>query len=283
MSVVQVGTAFDEALRQIDAVDARVLLSHVTGRSAAYLIAHREATLTDGQRAAFGGLIERRAAGEPVAYLTGEREFYGRSLRVTPAVLVPRPETELLVDLALERIPGAGRTRVLDLGTGSGCVAIAVASERSHCKILAVDQSVDALTVARRNAFTLGVGNVAFLESDWYSALGAERFDLIVANPPYVAAADPHLAQGDLRFEPRRALVAGADGLDCMKTIVSGAVAHLVAGGWLLLEHGHDQAHAVRVLLAAAGYSEIFSAHDLAGIERVTGARHTVDDGGHGR
>jgi release factor glutamine methyltransferase len=278
MSTMRLGDVLDEAQQRVDAVDAGVLLSHATGRNAAYLIAHREAVLSAEQEAAFRALVERRAAGEPVAYLTGEREFYGRSFKVTPAVLIPRPETELLVDLALERIPKATPARVVDLGTGSGCVAIAIASERSHCKILAVDQSLDALTVARRNAFALGIGNVAFLQSDWYSALGPEQFDLIVSNPPYVAAADPHLGQGDLRFEPQTALAAGADGLDSVRAIVSGGAEHLVPGGWLMVEHGHEHAAAVRSLFAAAGFGNIFSAHDLAGIERVTGGRLTLPD-----
>jgi release factor glutamine methyltransferase len=274
----RLGEALDEAQRRVDAVDASVLMSHVTGRNAAYLIAHREAVLSPEQEAAFRVLVERRASGEPVAYLTGEREFYGRSFKVTPAVLIPRPETELLVDLALERIPKAVPARALDLGTGSGCVAIAIASERSQCKILALDQSLDALTLARRNAFALGVGNVAFLQSDWYSALGPEQFDVIISNPPYVAAADPHLGQGDLRFEPPNALTGGADGLDSLRTIVGGGAGHLVPGGWLMVEHGHEQAAAVRLLFAGAGFGDIFSAHDLAGIERVTGGRLTLPD-----
>ncbi|HEV7801585.1 MAG TPA: peptide chain release factor N(5)-glutamine methyltransferase [Burkholderiales bacterium] len=278
MSTVRLGDALGEAQQRVDPVDARVLLSHVTGRNAAYLVAHREALLSGAQAAAYRGLVERRVAGEPVAYLTGEREFYGRPFTVTPAVLIPRPETELLVDLALERIPKAGAARILDLGTGSGCVAIAVASERSHLRILATDQSLDALAVARRNAYVLAVGNVSFLHSDWYSALGDESFDVIVSNPPYVAAADPHLERGDLRFEPRAALAAGWDGLDCIRTIVSGGIEHLVSGGWLMVEHGHDQAHAVRALFATAGYGDVFSERDLAGIERVTGGRLTASD-----
>jgi release factor glutamine methyltransferase len=278
MSTVRLGDALGEAQQRVDPVDARVLLSNVTGRNAAYLVAHGEALLSGAQAAAYRSLVDRRVAGEPVAYLTGEREFYGRPFTVTPAVLIPRPETELLVDLALERIPKAGAARILDLGTGSGCVAIAVASERSHLRILATDQSVDALAVARRNAYVLAVGNVSFLHSDWYSALNEESFDVIISNPPYVAAADPHLERGDLRFEPRAALAAGWDGLDCIRTIVSGAVEHLVSGGWLMVEHGHDQAHAVRALFATAGYGDVFSARDLAGIERVTGGRLTASD-----
>jgi release factor glutamine methyltransferase len=191
-------------------------------------------------------------------------------------VLIPRPETELLVDLALERLPPRRTARALDAGTGSGCIALALASERSHCKVLAIDQSVEALAIARRNAVALHIGNVAFLESDWFSALGRERFDLIASNPPYVAKGDAHLTQGDVAFEPRKALDGGVDGLDAIKRLVLGATRHLLAGGWLLLEHGYDQAQAARRLFADAGYHGIFSARDLAGIERVTGGRLTV-------
>ncbi len=273
-----VAEALDAAQQRIDSIDARVLLRHVTGRDAAYLIARADAQLPAEVQGAYAALVDRRAAGEPVAYLTGEREFYGRSFKVTPAVLIPRPETELLVDLALERMPGNRPTRVLELGTGSGCIAIALASERSHCKIVATDQSVEALGVARRNAFNLHVGNIAFLQSDWFEGLRRERFDLIIANPPYIAAGDPHLEQGDLRFEPKAALAAGADGLDAIRTIVKGARSYLEAGGWLLFEHGHDQAAKARGLLRDAAYREIFSGRDLAGIERVSGGRLTLVD-----
>ena len=273
-----VSEALDVAQQRIDSTDARVLLRHVTGRDSAYLIARADAQLPAEVQAAYDALVDRRAAGEPVAYLTGEREFYGRSFKVTPAVLIPRPETELLVDLALERMPRNVPTRVLELGTGSGCVAIALASERSHCKIVATDQSIDALSVARRNAFSLHVGNIAFLQSDWFEGLRRERFDLVISNPPYVATGDPHLTQGDLRFEPQAALTAGEDGLDAIRTLVKGARSYLEAGGWLLLEHGHDQAAKARALLREAAYREIFSAHDLAGIERVSGGRLTLVD-----
>jgi release factor glutamine methyltransferase len=184
-------------------------------------------------------------------------------------VLIPRPETELVVDAALERIGSAARCRVLDLGTGSGAIALAIAFRRPGTRVVATDICGRALAVAARNARTLGLANVAFAESDWYSALGAARFDLIASNPPYVAAADPHLAAGDLRFEPRIALASGEDGLDAIRAVVAGAPAHLVESGWLLFEHGHDQGEACRRLLAEEGFAEVATLRDLAGIERV--------------
>jgi release factor glutamine methyltransferase len=276
MSPINLGQALQDGAERIGASDARVLLAHVTGRNAAYLIAHPEIGMRQQQETAYRALVERRAAGEPVAYLTGEREFYGRPFKVSPAVLIPRPETELLVDLALERIAAGTPARILDVGTGSGCVAVAIASERSHCKIVALDQSYEALAIARRNAFELRVGNVAFLQSNWFEALRDEHFDVIVSNPPYVAAGDPHLASGDLRFEPKTALESGADGLDAIRHIAAESAKHLTPGGWLLVEHGHDQGAAVRALFEASGYAEVFSERDLADIERVTGGRLTV-------
>lgn len=276
MSPVSLGEALQAAQQRIDAVDARVLLCHVIGRNAAYVAAHPEVQFRAAEHEAYAALVDRRAQGEPVAYLTGEREFYGRPFKVTPAVLIPRPETELLVDLALERVPQDAPSRVVDLGTGSGCVALSIASERSHSKILALDQSLDALAVARRNAVAAHVGNVAFLQSDWCSALREERFDVIVANPPYIATGDRHLDEGDVRFEPRIALEGGADGLDAVRLIVTQAKDHLEPDGWLLFEHGHDQGTRARDLLQNAGYAEIFTAHDLAGIDRVSAGRLTL-------
>lgn len=275
MSAVDIGEALGEAQGRIDAADARILLRHVIARDAAYLMAHPDAPLSAGDQRAYAALVARRAQGEPIAYITGEREFYGRPFRVTPAVLIPRPETETLVDAALERIARDAAARVLDLGTGSGCVAIAIASERPRAKILALDRSREALAVARRNAVELRVGNVAFLESDWFEALGREQFQMIVSNPPYVAEDDPHLQEGDVRFEPRMALAGGADGLDCVRRIIRQALRFLAPGGWLVLEHGYDQAAPVRALFEAGGYGGIFSERDLAGIERVTGAQLT--------
>jgi len=272
-----IGEALREAGKRIAALDAQVLLRHVTGREASYIIGHPDVPLGGGEAARYAALLERRAAGEPVAYLTGEREFYGRPFKVTPAVLIPRPETEVLVDLALERIIQAGAPRVLEIGTGSGCVAISIASERPNAKILALDNSTDALAVARKNAVEARVGNVAFLHSDWFDALrDDEHFQLIISNPPYVALGDPHLAQGDLRFEPRAALEGGADGMEAIRHIVEGGKPHLLPGGWLLFEHGHDQGERARLLLQEAGFGDIFTERDLAGTERVTAGRLTA-------
>ena len=264
-----------DALRDgaLDAADARALLRHVLGRDEAWLISHPDQQLGAKEHAAFTALRARRAAGEPVAYLTGEREFYSLAFKVTPAVLIPRPETELLVELALERIPESAPRRVLELGTGSGCVSIAIARHRPRARVVTTEIDGAALEVARENARRNATGNVEFVESDWFGALGAARFDVIVANPPYIAEGDPHLDEGDLRFEPRRALAAGPSGLECIGPIVAQAHAHLVAGGWLLFEHGHDQAARCRMLLARIGFQEVASWRDLAGIERVSGGQ----------
>ena len=251
------------------------------GRNRAWLFAHAVDPLPAGLDADFARVVARRWKGEPVAYLTGRREFRGLALDVDPAVLIPRPETETLVDVALAMLPTDRPAQVLDLGTGSGAIALAIAQERPLARVLATDRSRAALAVARRNARRLGLANVAFAGGNWYAALrgrpGAAaklcEFDLIVSNPPYVAEADPHLAQGDLRFEPRRALAAGPDGLDALRTIVAGAPGHLAPGGWLVIEHGYDQARAVRALFAAAGLREFAATRDLAGIARVAAGR----------
>lgn len=265
-----VGAALAAARRELAAVDARVLLCHVLARDAGYLIAHDAEPLDAAQRAAFAALVARCAAGEPVAYVTGEREFHGRPFRVTADVLIPRPETELLVDWALEMLPADRPARVLDLGTGSGCVALCVALARPRAGVVAVDRSAAALAVANENARRLGAANVALRESDWFRALDGESFDVIVSNPPYVETGDPHLEQGDLRYEPAAALASGADGLDAIRAIVAGAPAHLAPGGCLIVEHGYDQAARCRALFGAAGFDHIASRRDLAGIERVT-------------
>jgi release factor glutamine methyltransferase len=245
--------------------EARRLLAAALRVPIESLIARPERTVDDEAVARFVSLAQRRARGEPVAYLLGEREFYGRRFAVSPAVLVPRPETELLVQLALERLQRQAAPRVLDLGTGSGCIAVTLALECPAAAVVAVDRSADALAVAGANAQHLGAA-IEFAISDWYENVGG-RFDLIVANPPYVAAADPHLRE--LQHEPRHALVAGADGLADLRCIVASAPAHLNSGGWLADEHGHDQGAGVRELFAQAGFVGIETHRDLAGIERV--------------
>jgi release factor glutamine methyltransferase len=225
----------------------------------------------NGEEAArLDALVQRRLAGEPIAYIVGEREFFGLPFRVGPGVLIPRPDTELIVELSLERLPPRGR--LLDMGTGSGAIAVACAHARRDASVTALDLSEDALAIARANAAANGA-QVRFLQSDWFSAIGEERFELIASNPPYIAAGDEHLSQGDLRFEPVGALTDHADGLSALRIIIDGAPGHLVPGGWLLLEHGYDQAEAVRALLAARGFLDVQSWRDLAGIERVSGGR----------
>jgi len=271
---LQQGTAALAAALGLPAAEARreaqILLCRVLGQPRSYLVSHDRDPLSPCQAADFNALLKRRLKGEPVAYILGEREFHSLRFKVTPDVLIPRPETELLAELALAHMPLDRSCRVLDLGTGSGAVAITLALHRPHSEVLAVDQSAAALEIARENARTLGAGKLRFIQCDWYGALTKEKFDLIVSNPPYIAAADPHLAQGDVRFEPNEALVSGEDGLDAIRVIVRGAPAHLNAAGWLLFEHGYDQAAACRELLRKAGFSQVSSSRDLSGIERVT-------------
>lgn len=255
-------------------IEARALLRHVLGCDDGYLVAHADEELSAQQQVAFDALAARRRSGEPVAYLTGSREFYGLEFKVTPAVLIPRPETERLVELVLEKTLAQSKSRVLDLGTGSGCVAIAIAKERPLAQVLAVDAAPEAVALARENAARHGVRNISFVCGDWFAAVGSERFDVIAANPPYVAVADPHLGEGDLRFEPREALIAGADGMECISAIVRAARHHLSPGGWLLFEHGHDQGARAQGLLRQAGLTrELSTWRDLAGLERVSGAQ----------
>lgn len=251
-------------------LDAELLMAHVLGKPRTWLYAYGDTALGAAQQATFEGLAARRAAGEPVAYLTGRRGFWTLDLQVTPATLIPRPETELLVELSLERLPPDSAAEALDLGTGSGAVALAIASERPRARVTAVDASAGALAVARANAETHGLRNVAFRHGDWYAPLADARFALIASNPPYIEAADPHLTQGDLRFEPHSALASGSDGLDDIRVIVAGAPRHLLPGGWLLLEHGRNQGAVVRALLTEAGFTDVRTAHDLERRERVT-------------
>jgi release factor glutamine methyltransferase len=254
-------------------VDARALMAHVLGVDRAWLVAHDRDPLDRAQADAFFALAKRRRDGEPVAYLTGRREFWGLDLAVTPAVLIPRPETETLVEAALTLLPGDRAARVLDLGTGSGAIALAIARERPRADVVATDVDPDALDVARGNALRLGIANVTFVRSNWYADVASGGFDLIASNPPYVATEDPHLSEGDLRFEPRRALTPGGDGLAALKAIVLGAPAHLLSGGWLLVEHGFDQSGSVRALFEAAGFAAVAARRDLAGIDRVVTGR----------
>jgi release factor glutamine methyltransferase len=265
--------ALDAARQATDRIDARVLLREVLQQPDAYLLAHGEDTLTAEQAQQYVALVVRRVAGEPIPYITGSREFHGREFKVTPAVLIPRPDTELLVELALQRLPAGLPARVLDLGTGSGCIGITIAAERPQAQVTLLDASDAALDIARANAVRWAPGNTRLLHSDWYSAVASERYDLIAANPPYVAEGDTHLQQGDLRFEPRSALAAGVDGLNDLRRIIAQAPQHLRVGGWLLLEHGYDQAAACAQLLAAAGLKDVFNAPDLAGMPRVSGGR----------
>ena len=252
----------------IDAREARILLAEVLGASIASVLAHPERELDAAQAERFARLASRRRRGEPVAYLLGRREFFGLALAVSPAVLIPRPETERLVELALER---AARS-VLDLGTGSGAVALAIKHARPAVRVVAADTSEAALEVARRNASALGLA-VEFRCGHWFGAVTGERFDLVVANPPYVAERDPHLLEGDLRFEPGLALVSGPDGLDAIREIIDAAMGHVNPGGWLLLEHGLGQDAAARSLLETAGFVAVATWPDLAGIARVSGGR----------
>ena len=248
----------------------RILLCHALGLTRVGLITQSERALTASEAGAVTALVERRLQGEPIAYIVGKREFFGLDFYVTDAVLIPRPDTELLVELALERLPAQGR--VLDMGTGSGAIAVAIAHTRADVNVTALDVSAAALEVARANAVANGV-RIGFVRSDWFAAVGAERFDLIVSNPPYIASGDAHLAQGDLRFEPAGALTDHADGLSALRTIAAGAQAHLAPQAWLLLEHGYDQAAQVRQLLTDTGYTEVQSWRDLAGIERASGGQ----------
>ncbi|WP_176081462.1 peptide chain release factor N(5)-glutamine methyltransferase [Paraburkholderia tropica] len=263
----------------LPALEARILLMHVLGWRRTQLITRGDEALDAAPVAAFRALEARRVAGEPIAQLVGAREFFGLDFDVTPDVLIPRPETEQLVETALAALEGIAQPRVLDLGTGSGAIAVAIASARPDARVWAVDRSEAALAVAARNAAKLldarrPGGALSFVAGSWYDTLDAAlRFEVIVSNPPYIANGDPHLDQGDLRFEPRGALTDEADGLSCLRAIVDGAPARLVAGGVLWMEHGYDQAAAVRALLDARGFAEVRSEQDLAGIERISGGR----------
>jgi release factor glutamine methyltransferase len=264
-----------EATRALSGADARreaeQLLQHALGVGRAWLYAHDGDAVSADAAAAFRGLIARRGSGEPIAYLSGRREFFSLDLAVTPAVLIPRAETELLVELVLARVDADAAAAIADLGTGSGAIALALARARPRASVHATDASDAALAVARGNAARLQLGNVSFAQGDWCAALGERQFDVIVSNPPYIAAGDRHLGEGDLRFEPAAALSSGADGLDAIRIIVRDARAHLKSGGSLLFEHGHDQGAACRALLEHVQYLDVFTAVDLEGRDRVSG------------
>lgn len=253
------------------ALDAELLLAQALGEGRAAVAAHPERTLTAAQCAALEALAGRRLRGEPLAYLTGRKEFWSLDLEVTPDVLVPRPETELAVELALTALAGVPRPAVLDLGTGSGAIALAIARERPDAAVTATDESAAALAVAAGNAARLGVANVRFLCGSWFAPVAGERFDLVVSNPPYLAASDAALAA--LAHEPRAALVAGPTGLEALDRIGAEAPAALIPGGVLVLEHGADQGAAVRALMAHAGLTGVVTRRDLAGLERATQGR----------
>lgn len=248
-------------------LEARALMCYVSGLTREQWIA-RDHQLSPEQQQAYTALAQRRLLGEPLAYLMGQREFFGRTFLVGPAVLIPRPETEMLVDFVIQYADVGAR--VLDLGTGSGAIAVSIAAERHDLSVTAVDVSVEALEFARRNNAALSDGRVDCQVSHWFNALGEQRFDWVVSNPPYIAAEDEHLSQGDLRYEPFCALTDGADGLACLRSIIQEAPTHLTLGGRLVVEHGYDQAAAVRDLMRTAGLSEVRTQRDLAGQERMT-------------
>ncbi len=254
-------------------LDAELLLCHVLGVSRSWLYAWPDQTLRTEQQQRFDALVARRAKGEPIAHILGEREFWSLNLKVTPDTLIPRPDTELLVEQALRLLPADAVLKVADLGTGSGAIALAIARERPRCRVVATDLSEAALAVAQENAHRHGITNVEFRRGRWCEALGDEQFDLIVSNPPYIAQDDLHLARGDVRFEPRSALVSGRDGLADIRQISHEAREHLRNHGWLLLEHGYQQGREVSDILREIGYEQVTNWRDLSGNERVTGGQ----------
>lgn len=263
-----------EAISQLQASesprrDAEILLGFVTGKARTFILAFGETPLTDEQQEQLAALLARRVRGEPVAHLIGEREFWSLPLFVSPATLIPRPDTECLVEQALARLPAAP-CRILDLGTGTGAIALALASERPDCQVTAVDLIPDAVALAQRNADHLGIRNIEILQSRWFSALEGQTFSLIVSNPPYIDAQDPHLAQGDVRFEPLSALVAADNGLADLHTLIKDAPRYLLPQGWLLLEHGWQQGAAVREIFARYGWQQVETCRDYGDNERLT-------------
>lgn len=275
--MTSVATALREAAGSLPGESARaeaeMLIGDALGRDRAWLFAHAEHELAPEERDRFLALLQRRREGVPIAHILGRRGFWSLDLLVTADTLVPRPETELLVELALARLDRVSSPRVLDLGTGTGAIALAIAHERSDARVTAVDASAAALEVAGRNAARNSLAGLRLLRSDWFSALADERFDLILSNPPYIAEADPHLREGDLRFEPIAALASGPDGLDAIRIIVREAPMHLADGGWLLVEHGWEQGEVVRELFDAAGFADVQTARDLEQRDRVSFGR----------
>ena len=280
------GPSIDDLIRhsQLPRAEARRLLASLTGQPLTWFMAHGDDPADPDTTTRFQALAERRRAGEPLAYLLGQQEFYGRPFAVSPAVLIPRADTETLVETALEQLLLQRQQRravplsLLELGTGSGIIAITLALEAPDTEVHAVERSPDALAVAQQNAKALGADRIHWHTGNWWQALACpRRFDLIVSNPPYIAANDHHLQQGDLRFEPPQALAAGPDGLDDLRIIIGGAPAHLTPGGWLLLEHGYDQEAPVQALLRNAGFADVFTRRDLAGQPRVSGGRWQED------
>jgi release factor glutamine methyltransferase len=275
---VNIQTALHEAQTSLAAfvsaneakLEAQLLLQHVLNINRAWLISHKEDALWPNIHAAYRALILRRLNGEPIAYILGYREFYGLKLKATPDTLIPRPDTETLVEAALAKILLNDNLKILDLGTGTGAIALAIAKHRPFAQVTAIDASKNALKIAQENAQNLQIVNVQFILSNWFDALKNQRFDVIVSNPPYIEEHDVHLAQGDLRFEPLSALASGQDGLDAIRIIIMQAPQYLNPHGWLMLEHGYNQAESVATLLKHAGFSNIGHAHDLAGINRVT-------------
>jgi release factor glutamine methyltransferase len=275
MSNASITQLLTEAVQQLEAssesarADAEILLAHCLQKSRTYLFTWPEKKPDNATQAAFMRLLSERLRGIPIAYLTGQREFWTLNLKVTPDTLIPRPETELLVETALALLPPSP-TNILDLGTGTGAIALAIASERPDSQVTACDFSATALAVAAENASANNILNIQFILSDWFSALPAQRFDIIVSNPPYIEVDDPHLAQGDVRFEPLTALTAGQDGLDDIRHIVKTAAQWLQTDGWLLLEHGYQQGTAVTARLQASGFQNVRCLPDLTGNDRVS-------------
>ena len=264
-----------EALRTSGLVrsEAELLLAFATGQSRTWVFAHPESSISHDAAAAYLALSERRRQGEPIAYLVGQRSFWTLDLAVAPGVLIPRGDTELLVERGLAVLQSVDAARILDMGTGSGAIALALASELPLAEILAIDVAPDALSIAESNACRLQIRNVTFIQSSWFDALAGQRFDLIVSNPPYIAEHDGHLKVGDLRFEPRHALASGRDGLAALREIVAGAPRHLFPGGWLMVEHGFEQGAEVRSLFEDAGFDDVGTHADLQGHPRVTEGR----------